>query len=31
VRRRNHNSVMFRAMEADDPVAATLLRFVKEH
>jgi acetyl esterase/lipase len=31
VRRRNHNSVMFRAIEADDPVAATLLRFVKEH
>jgi acetyl esterase/lipase len=29
VKGRNHNSVMFRAVEADDPVAAAVLEFVR--
>jgi hypothetical protein len=29
VKGRNHNSVMFRAIEADDPVAAAILEFVR--
>jgi hypothetical protein len=28
---RNHNSVLFRAAEADDPVARGMLDFIRRH
>jgi hypothetical protein len=31
VRGRNHNSIMFRAIERDDPAAAAMLEFVRSH
>jgi hypothetical protein len=31
VANRNHNSVLLRAIEADDPVARAMVEFVRQH